>query len=59
MGHEAEDAGVGHSLGLGRVLGWNVCGDGEAVGAGRHADTLNGSLRLADRHQPSARMSWS
>ena len=54
MSHEAEDAGVGHGgLGLGlRVLGWNVGGERQPVGASRHADALHSSLSLAHRHQP-------
>ena len=36
MRHQADDAGVGHRLGLGRVLSWNVGGDGQTIGAGSH-----------------------
>ena len=38
MRHQANDAGVGHCLGLGRVLSWNVGGDGQTIGAGSHTE---------------------
>ena len=36
--HQADDAGVGHRLCLGRVLSWNVGGDGQTIGAGSHTE---------------------